>query len=92
MCHGQARRYIGDGNNPTFNDRNPYFMGPYKPLRTWFDFPIPYYMEMMGVDRPDCTYESDLGFLGVNCSESQSHQPLSTNLLPRPGPTGSLGP
>ena len=21
-------------------------MGPYKPLRTWVDFPIPYYMEM----------------------------------------------
>ena len=22
-------------------------MGPYKPLRTWVDFPIPYYMEIM---------------------------------------------
>ena len=21
-------------------------MGPYKPLRTWVEFPIPYYMEM----------------------------------------------
>ena len=32
-------------------------MGPYKPLRTWFDEFIPYYMEIMGVDRPDRTYE-----------------------------------
>ena len=27
-------------------------MGPYKPLRTWVDEFIPYYMEIMGVDRP----------------------------------------
>ena len=25
-------------------------MGPYKPLRTWVDEFIPYYMEIMGVD------------------------------------------
>ena len=31
-------------------------MGPYKPLRTWVDEFIPYYMEIMGVDRPDRTY------------------------------------
>ena len=37
-------------------------MGPYKPLRTWVDEFIPYYMENplygkpMGVDRPDRTY------------------------------------
>ena len=37
---------LGDGNNPTFNDGNPYFMGPYKPLRNWVEFPIPYYMEI----------------------------------------------
>ena len=30
-------------------------MGPYKPLRTWVEFPIPYYIEIMGVDRPDRT-------------------------------------
>ena len=30
-------------------------MGPYKPLRTWVDEFIPYYMEIMGVDRPDRT-------------------------------------
>ncbi len=40
-------RSIGDGH-PTFN-RNP--------LRTWVEFPIPYYMEIMGVDRPDSTYQ-----------------------------------
>ena len=31
-------------------------MGPYKPLRTWVDEFIPYYMEIMGVDQPDRTY------------------------------------
>ena len=31
-------------------------MGPYKPLRTWVDEFIPYYMEIMGVDRPDRTF------------------------------------
>ncbi len=29
--------------------------GPYKPLRNWVDEFIPYYMEIMGVDRPDRT-------------------------------------
>ncbi len=27
-------------------------MGPYKPLCDWVEFPIPYYMEIMRVDRP----------------------------------------
>ena len=32
-------------------------MGPYKPLRNWVDdVPIPYYMDIMGVDRPDRTF------------------------------------
>ena len=31
-------------------------MGPYKPLRNWVDEFIPYYMEIMGVDRPDRTH------------------------------------
>ena len=43
-------RYIWDGH-PTFND-GILIMGPYKPLRTWVDEFIPYYMEIMGVDRP----------------------------------------
>ena len=48
-------RYIGDGH-PTFND-GILIMGPYKPLRTWVEFPIPYlYGNVMGVDRPDRTY------------------------------------
>ena len=46
-------RYIGDGH-PTFNRESLQWV--YKPLRTWVDFPIPYYMEIMGVDRPDRTY------------------------------------
>ena len=41
-------------------------MGPYKPLRTWVEFPIPYYMEIMGVDRPDRTYgESSDQVVGI---------------------------
>ena len=44
-------RYIGDERPPTFND-GILLMGPYKPLRTWLDEFIPYYMEIMGVDRP----------------------------------------
>ena len=41
-------RHIGDGH-PTFN-RNPYngYISPYY----WVDEFIPYYMEIMGVDRP----------------------------------------
>ena len=46
---------IGDGKPPTFND-GILIMGSYKPLRTWVDEFIPYYMEIMGVDRPDRTY------------------------------------
>ncbi len=38
-------RSFGDGKNPTFND-GILIMGPYKPLRTWVDEFIPYYMEM----------------------------------------------
>ena len=33
LGHGQKSRFVGDGRPPTFNDGNPYFMGPYKPLR-----------------------------------------------------------
>ncbi len=43
------RRYIGDGH-PTFN-RNPYYNWYIKPYY-WVDEFIPYYMEIMGVDRP----------------------------------------
>ena len=42
---------IGDGRPPTFND-GILKMGPYKPLRTWVDEFIHYYMEIMGVERP----------------------------------------
>ena len=46
-------RYIGDGH-PTFN-RNPYngYINPYY----WVDEFIPYYMEIMGVDRPWHTWK-----------------------------------
>ncbi len=36
-------------------------MGPYKPLRIWVDEVIPYYMEIMGVDRPDRTFGEWMG-------------------------------
>ena len=47
-CAMVKSRYIGDGH-PTFN-RNPYngYINPYY----WVDEFIPYYMEIMGVDRP----------------------------------------
>ena len=45
---------LGDGKPPTFND-GILIMGPYKPLRNWVDEFIPYYMEIMGVDRPERT-------------------------------------
>ena len=49
MCHGQGCLVLlGDGRPPTFND-GILVMGPYKPLRTWVDEFIPYYMEIMGV-------------------------------------------
>ena len=48
ICARVQTPYIGDGH-PTFN-RNPYngYINPYY----WVEFPIPYYMEIMGVDRP----------------------------------------
>ena len=44
MCTMVTSRYVGDGH-PTFND-GILIMGIYKPLRTWVEFPIPYYIEM----------------------------------------------
>ena len=56
MSHGQGCRvFLGDGRPPTFHD-GILIMGPYKALRTWVDEFIPYYMEIMGVDRPDRTH------------------------------------
>ena len=55
-CAMVKSRYIGDGRPPTFN-RNPYngYINPYY----WVDEFIPYYMEIMGVDRPwhKCPFE-----------------------------------
>ena len=42
MCHGQKSLYWGWSSH--LKNRNPYFMGPYKPLRNWVDEFIP--MEM----------------------------------------------
>ena len=37
-----SRFFWGDGKKYHLNNRNPYFMGPYKPLRNWVDdFPSP---------------------------------------------------
>ena len=48
ICAMVKSRYIGDGH-PTFN-RNPYngYINPYY----WVDEFIPYYMELLGVGRP----------------------------------------
>ena len=36
MSQGRSTPCIGDGDiPPTFNDWNPYFMGPYKPRSYW---------------------------------------------------------
>ena len=42
---GSKLLVLGMGDLPPLIG-NPYFMGIYKPLRTWVEFPIPYYMEM----------------------------------------------
>ena len=47
LCAMVKSRYIGDGH-PTFND-GILISWVYKPLRTWVDEFIPYYMEIMGV-------------------------------------------
>ena len=55
MCHGEARRVLLAINSSHLLTWNPYFMGIFSPLRNWVDEFIPYYMEIMGVDRPDRT-------------------------------------
>ena len=45
----QKSLVLGDGKPPTWKIGNPYKGYIYKPLRTWVEFPIPYYMEIMGV-------------------------------------------
>ena len=55
-------------------------MGPYKPLRTWVDEFIPYYMEISWKFRPDRTYKTilDLMMLG------KSPQPPGEQREPKP--------
>ena len=48
--------FIGDGKPPTFNDGVLISWGPINPYRIGLTT-IPYYMEIMGVDRPDRTFE-----------------------------------
>ena len=54
LCHGQKSLYWGWSFHLLIGIRNPYngYINPYY----WVDFPIPYYMEIMGVDRPDRTF------------------------------------
>ncbi len=47
MCHGQKSRLLGMVIPPLIG--NPYI---FQPLRNWVDEFIPYYMKIMGVDRP----------------------------------------
>ena len=62
-------------------------MGPYKPLRNWVDEFIPYYMEIMGVDRPDRTPNIST----QKCLESSSSFPLMS-LTGQPTPPGQVNP
>ena len=73
MCQGRSTPYVGDGRPLTFND-GILIMGPYKHLRTWVvEFPIPYYMEIMGVDRPH----------NIHMDQKISHEtPLQLNSSP----------
>ena len=59
LCHGQGCRvFLGmvESSPPTFNDGILTMGILYRPLRNWVDEFIPYYMQIMGVDRPDRTY------------------------------------
>ena len=47
-CAMVKSRYIGDKLIPPLMTES-LFHGPYKPLLTWVDEFIPYYMEIMGV-------------------------------------------
>ena len=53
----KSRVFLGMGDLPPLI---VLIMGPYKPLRNWVDFPIPYYMEIMGVDRPWLIWVEDM--------------------------------
>ena len=51
----KSRVFLGMGNLPPLI--GILISWVYKPLRNWVDEFIPYYMEIMGVDRPWHTYE-----------------------------------
>ena len=55
MCHGQGCRVFW-GMGKILPLMGILVMGPYKPLRIWVEFPIPY-GNVMGVDRPDRTHK-----------------------------------
>ncbi len=63
--------YWGWDGHPTFND-GILIKGPYKPLRNWVDEFIPYYMEIMGVDRPWHTW-----IININMSHEKNPPILS---------------
>ena len=48
MCHGQKSQYWGWSSPPFHRNPSNGYINPYY----WVEFPIPYYMEIMGVDRP----------------------------------------
>ena len=75
LSQGRSTPCIGDGKPPTFNreSENPYngYINPYYKVDEF----IPYYMETMGVDRPDrtCGGFASLQNLKISCkSEDQS--------------------
>ena len=76
MCHGQARRYIGDGKPPTFN-RNPYngYINPYY----WADDHPLLYGNNGSLDPG--TYDTCHVIVYINWSRTPNESSLS-----RPGP------
>ena len=70
LCHGQGCRYIRDGRPPTFNDGNPYFMGPYfHPYGLGLMSLSPIIFKQFGVDRPQHKDGVFLNFVVVVAGE-----------------------
>ena len=68
MSQGRSTPCIEDGRPPTFK-REILIMGPYKPLRTWVDEFIPYYMEISWEFRLDPIAHMDFESLKVRADQ-----------------------
>ena len=59
-CQGRSTPYVGDGRPLTFNDGILGPWGPINPYGLGLMSLSPKYMEIMGVDRPDRTYQNKI--------------------------------